>query len=146
MDHMIPQPIVLFCPSCSLQHIDRGEWATTRVHSKHLCEECGYTWRPSFQATIGVEKLDDVEELKALLREARDYINDLRIELLLVPARLTMEEAMGDPSDVVYNDVRVPFSSLTSPHEITQAALLDLQKRLQKIKDDERAKKPRWAR
>ena len=35
---------VIFCPECSKQHIDRGEWAT-RLHHKHLCEYCGHVWR-----------------------------------------------------------------------------------------------------
>ena len=34
----------LACPTCTKQHVDRGEWAT-RPHHKHLCKHCGTVWR-----------------------------------------------------------------------------------------------------
>ena len=48
-----PEPRQLACPGCSKPHIDRGEWATRR-HRTHLCEFCGFTWRPFKFPTIGV--------------------------------------------------------------------------------------------
>jgi len=55
-----PIPMVLHCPKCHVQHVDRGEWATpAKAHRKHLCEACGHTWKPSAAATVGVEKLSE---------------------------------------------------------------------------------------
>jgi predicted house-cleaning noncanonical NTP pyrophosphatase (MazG superfamily) len=50
-----PVPMVLICPKCSGQHIDRGVWSSTRIHRTHLCEHCGETWKPFPYATVGVE-------------------------------------------------------------------------------------------
>lgn len=60
-----PLPMILHCPNCHLQHIDRddetGAWATTSVHRKHLCKKedggCGKLWMPANVATVGVESL-----------------------------------------------------------------------------------------
>lgn len=51
-----PIPMILFCPTCGHQHIDKNEW-TTRQHRKHLCENCGGIWKPSNVYTVGVEFL-----------------------------------------------------------------------------------------
>lgn len=53
----VPIPMVLCCPKCGGQHIDRGVWSSTRIHRTHLCEHCGETWKPFAFATIGVERL-----------------------------------------------------------------------------------------
>jgi hypothetical protein len=55
-----PIPMILHCPKCGGQHIDRGIWATVRVHRTHLCEHCGELFRPHGfrshdKATVGVE-------------------------------------------------------------------------------------------
>jgi len=50
-----PVPMFLACPKCGGRHVDRGEWATTRVHKTHLCEHCGHEWRPHDFPTVGVE-------------------------------------------------------------------------------------------
>ena len=49
--------MILRCPQCGVQHIDRDEWATTRVHRTHLCANCGQEWRPYEYATVGVLEL-----------------------------------------------------------------------------------------
>ena len=46
-------PCELFCPSCDLQHLDEGEWAT-RPHRTHQCQFCSHLWRPFDVATYGV--------------------------------------------------------------------------------------------
>lgn len=51
-----PTPLILFCPVCTAQHLDVGEWAT-RLHRTHLCLDCGHLWRPSEDYTVGVETL-----------------------------------------------------------------------------------------
>ena len=50
-----PESKILFCPKCNFQHIDRNEWATTRLHKTHLCEKCKHEWRPFEYYTVGVE-------------------------------------------------------------------------------------------
>jgi hypothetical protein len=69
-----PIPMVLHCPKCGLQHIDREEpphtehtviggdiaevevapgWANP-PHRSHLCAGCGHIWRPADVPTTGV--------------------------------------------------------------------------------------------
>lgn len=52
-----PVPMILHCPKCKAQHIDKGIFATTRVHRTHLCASCGHTWCPYDKATVGVATL-----------------------------------------------------------------------------------------
>lgn len=51
-----PIPMLLWCPSCHTQHIDRGKWRT-RPHARHLCNGCGVEWTPCRLATVGVKEL-----------------------------------------------------------------------------------------
>jgi rubredoxin len=57
-----PIPMILYCPSCELQHVDvdddTGAWATTRHHRKHLCANCGHVWQPALVHTVGVVDLN----------------------------------------------------------------------------------------
>lgn len=53
-----PIPMILFCPLCHVQHIDRGEW-TTKPHRTHKCEVCTKEWRPANVPTVGVAILVD---------------------------------------------------------------------------------------
>jgi rubredoxin len=62
----VPIPMVLFCPACGLQHVDRVEvepatqssvdWSRV-PHRSHLCKACGHIWRPADVATVGVPLL-----------------------------------------------------------------------------------------
>lgn len=73
-----PVPMLLFCPNCGKQHIDRptGEHAPgcniscgmpaqgcsctkwdNPPHASHECQGCKYVWRPADCATTGVESL-----------------------------------------------------------------------------------------
>lgn len=81
-----PIPMILFCPFCGMQHIDRDErpdgddW-TTRPHRSHLCKPadggCGAVWRPCDRPTVGVEYLntqgknDTPSQRMAALRRGR---------------------------------------------------------------------------
>lgn len=58
-----PVDMVLFCPSCLMQHIDAPEEHLNREflyswenppHRSHLCAYCGHIWRPADVATNGV--------------------------------------------------------------------------------------------
>ena len=51
-----PIPMLLWCPSCGERHIDEGAFAT-RSHTSHACQTCGMVWRPSVEATVGVQFL-----------------------------------------------------------------------------------------
>lgn len=52
-----PLPMVLHCPSCHMQHIDRPDPVTSWTnppHRTHQCQYCWRTWRPADVATVGV--------------------------------------------------------------------------------------------
>lgn len=48
-------PTEIRCPKCSMLHVDQDEWATTRLHRKHLCHGCGNIWAPYPVTTVGVD-------------------------------------------------------------------------------------------
>lgn len=67
-----PIPMILFCPSCGVQHIDRDEPHTSSEcnldkcvcgawqnppHRSHLCANCGHVWRPADVPTEGVNDI-----------------------------------------------------------------------------------------
>ncbi|CAJ5402619.1 gp43 [Burkholderia pseudomallei] len=70
-----PIPMLLFCPRCGTQHIDRPEvhseadasigqqikevvtWDNP-PHRSHLCHACGIVWRPADVATVGVKSIE----------------------------------------------------------------------------------------
>lgn len=44
----------LYCPKCSREHVDLGEWAG-RPHRTHLCANCGEKWAPEIGTrTVGI--------------------------------------------------------------------------------------------
>ena len=68
-----PIDMILHCPACLEQHIDEPEmhaqivdgvdvgddvegW-TNPPHRSHLCQHCGFQWRPADVATNGVAKI-----------------------------------------------------------------------------------------
>lgn len=64
-----PVPVVVHCPLCKVQHIDRDEGAIdwrTRPHRKHLCKPaeggCGHIFKVSNLFTVGVETLPEAPE------------------------------------------------------------------------------------
>ncbi len=50
--------MILFCPNCMHQHIDvkKGEWKNP-PHKSHLCDTCGFIWRPADVPTNGVAEI-----------------------------------------------------------------------------------------
>lgn len=69
-----PIPMILFCPACGVQHIDKpeGDW-TNPPHRSHLCHYCGHIWRPADVATTGVKDIatrgehDDSEPVRGTI-------------------------------------------------------------------------------
>lgn len=72
---MKPINMILYCPACHTQHIDkpadpcqecpggncmcvvqREKW-TNPPHRSHLCANCGCVWRPADVCTNGVESI-----------------------------------------------------------------------------------------
>lgn len=51
--YSMKKQLILYCPECKKQHLDKGEWFT-KEHKTHLCEYCGVTWRPYDYPTVGV--------------------------------------------------------------------------------------------
>ena len=55
-----PIPMLLYCPQCSLQHIDipaPSQCVTNPPHRSHECQHCRYVWRPCDVPTTGVATL-----------------------------------------------------------------------------------------
>lgn len=59
----LPLPMVLTCPRCRTQHVDKPEpeinWANP-PHRSHKCGTCGLVWRPADVETVGVESVKTV--------------------------------------------------------------------------------------
>jgi predicted nuclease with TOPRIM domain len=53
--HNAQVPTEILCPECGKLHVDQDEWATTRLHRKHLCHGCGHVWQPYVVTTTGVD-------------------------------------------------------------------------------------------
>lgn len=60
----LPVPLVLHCPECTQQHIDKPDERTegwvNPPHRSHLCHNCGAIWRPADVETVGVEHIETV--------------------------------------------------------------------------------------
>src|SRR5271170_90887 len=65
-------PVVTFCPACSKQHLDEGEWVT-RPHRTHRCVDdsagkgCGNEW-----------KIPDIDVFTVGVVEMRLWLDDIR--------------------------------------------------------------------
>ncbi len=51
-----PISMRLNCPECGTLHVDEGGFAT-KPHHTHSCQNCGLTWRPAVEYTVGVRFL-----------------------------------------------------------------------------------------
>lgn len=53
-----PIDMILHCPACLEQHIDAAtETWPNEPHRSHLCQHCGFIWRPCDLATNGVAEI-----------------------------------------------------------------------------------------
>jgi hypothetical protein len=80
--HNAQVPTEIRCPQCSLLHVDQDEWATTRLHRKHLCHGCKHIWAPYLVTTVGVD-------YHVTCRESIDNLTKRRDELLALVANLS---------------------------------------------------------
>ena len=82
-----PIDMILFCPSCGLQHVDapdpkgtREAW-TNPPHRSHLCQGCGHLWKPADVATNGVAELVDVgaetERIRGIASSVKHYKGEI---------------------------------------------------------------------
>lgn len=88
-----PVPTEVRCPQCTLLHVDQDEWATTRVHRKHLCHGCGHVWMPYAAYTIGVNfaagrNIDSKIDLKVAI-ERLGLSSEIAATLTAIHAEVT---------------------------------------------------------
>ena len=57
----VPVPMLLWCPSCNIEHVGTDHFVTT-AHHTHACQKCGMTWRPALCATVGVQFLPEFKD------------------------------------------------------------------------------------
>lgn len=53
-----PIPMLLRCPACNVPHVDepKGAWRNP-PHRSHVCQSCGWQWRPADVPTVGVRQI-----------------------------------------------------------------------------------------
>lgn len=58
-----PIPMILFCPTCGVQHIDAPDLSVNWLnppHCSHKCAYCQHVWRPADVPTVGVKDIHTV--------------------------------------------------------------------------------------
>lgn len=84
-------PTEIRCPQCNLLHVDQDEWATTRLHRKHLCHGCGNIWQPYPVTTVGVDYhvtcRENIDRLEADLAWTRAEWGAAGEEIMQLTAR-----------------------------------------------------------
>jgi hypothetical protein len=74
-------PIILVCPVCDTQHIDKPDASTgwtNPPHRSHLCGACGAVWRPSDFPTVGVESIETIGKRDTVKRSGSVWIEVVR--------------------------------------------------------------------
>lgn len=98
---MEPIPMLLWCPSCGMRHIDEGEWAT-RPHALHACQVseggCGATWRHSVVPTVGVQSLPGFENVRTAGKATRTTADPERARALARDRQRRRREALASRS------------------------------------------------
>lgn len=66
LSHALEKPVdmILYCPECGTQHIDKPDPSMNWLnppHRKHLCLYCGHLWKPSYMNTNGVLVLREID-------------------------------------------------------------------------------------
>ncbi len=113
-------PLQLKCPQCDMIHVDQDEWATTRLHRKHLCHGCGHLWTPYLVTTIGVD-------VHAPCRTRRDELLEMVAKLSQsVPLESEVGEALNQRG-VLLAEVGTLKSTIAEHEPQLQQALTDRQ-------------------
>lgn len=98
-------PMILYCPACGAQHIDRPQpekgW-TNPPHRSHECQACGCIWRPADVATTGVEKIETTGRADTWsqfghcpathARDAREISRRIALRVAEIPDRTSPED------------------------------------------------------
>lgn len=67
--YQAPLDMILHCPGCGMQHVDKPRpekgW-TNPPHKTHECQGCGSLWRPAMHPTNGVESIGHQEECRLM--------------------------------------------------------------------------------
>jgi hypothetical protein len=79
-------PMLLFCPNCGNQHVDKPEphkgWHNP-PHKSHLCHVCETVWRPCDHATVGVAAIETHGERDSWSLNAEGTARPVRIIIVL---------------------------------------------------------------
>lgn len=126
-----PIAMILFCPSCGLQHIDqavdeedeegRQDGWSNPPHRSHLCHGCGHIWRPADVATEGVAYLDGYGENDS--PPIRERAGSARAEAAeasnreLARVLQAFLDAPIPPPDSVFRDAEAAISNALSKSE-----------------------------
>lgn len=113
-----PIPMLLVCPSCGRRHVDRGEFATSKVHHTHACQYCGMVWRPAVVPTVGVQFLPGFKDAGPPIGDD-DTIKARCVEALREHGGIVKAvEIARVLSDVDADVVRTTLSKLALANEI----------------------------
>lgn len=115
-----PIDMVLHCPACGLQHIDRDEgqhmtphdnvWRNP-PHRSHLCAGCGYVWRPADVPTNGVTAI------KTVGRADSPFGADKRVALTDGDEKVTANQALGECMYAAISQPAAPAERVTLTDE-----------------------------
>jgi len=92
-----PIDMVLHCPKCGMQHIDRrdeplsADWDdaeawTNPPHRSHLCHGCRHIWRPADVPTNGVKAIQTKGKADSPIRSSAVVVGDGMLEPLIYAA------------------------------------------------------------
>jgi len=94
--HNAQVPTEIHCPQCGMLHVDQDEWATTRLHRKHLCHGCGHIWAPYPVTTTGCDFHVACREREAKLEKRRDELLEMVAKLSqTMPLESEVAEALA---------------------------------------------------
>ncbi len=113
-DEPSPVAMILFCPSCGMQHIDAPDlekgWDNP-PHRSHLCGGCGHIWRPADVPTVGVDTIWTYSS-----NDSHPPIRGWANGLVPVPAT-TIEEVNEALAANAVRDPSFPFDQVVSHGE-----------------------------
>lgn len=105
-----PVPMILCCPVCTEQHIDKSkEGWDNPPHRTHQCEYCNHQWRPSDAYTTGVLETvthGGTQPSDALVKVQRRNVPEKLMTGAQFEALLSMVETIADAKVLNHESVR----------------------------------------